>query len=60
MIDVKNFPFLGLIMESLGEKQAKRCLTEFSGVSGKEATLPSPPPLRTERDSFPSLGSSLS
>jgi len=32
VIDIKNFPFLGLIMESLGEKQAKRCLTEFSGV----------------------------
>jgi hypothetical protein len=32
VIDVKNFPFLGPIMDSLGEKQAKRCLTEFSGV----------------------------
>ena len=32
MVDIKNFPFLGLIMESLGEKQEKRCLTEFSGV----------------------------
>ncbi len=29
-------------------------------VSGKEAVLPSPPPLRTARDSFPSSSSSLS
>jgi len=29
-------------------------------VSGKEVALPSPPPLRTARDSFPSSSSSLS
>jgi hypothetical protein len=32
VITVNNFPFFALIMESLGEKQAKRCLTEFSGI----------------------------
>lgn len=32
VIDIKNFPFFGTIMESFGEKHAKRCLTEFSGV----------------------------
>jgi hypothetical protein len=32
MINVKNFPLLGLITESFGEKQAKTGLTEFSGV----------------------------
>jgi hypothetical protein len=31
VIEIKNFLFLDLIMESLGDKQAKRHLTEFSG-----------------------------
>ena len=30
----------------------------FKTGSGKEVTLPSPPPLRTGRESFPSSGSS--
>jgi hypothetical protein len=32
VIDVKNFPFLGPITESFGEKQAEIGLTEFSGI----------------------------
>jgi len=40
VIDIKNFPLLGLIMESLGEKQAKRCLTEFSGVWAYTPIIP--------------------
>ena len=37
-----------------------RYIRSFVSQSGKEVTLPPPPPLRTARESFPSCSSSLS
>ena len=43
----------------LGWSQPMRCPTRFSlWVEGSQARLPAPSPRGTERDSFPSLGSS--